>query len=447
MNTTVTVIMPSLNVVNYIDESLQSVINQTLTNMEILCIDAGSTDGTLEIIEKYSKKDSRIKLVHSDVKSYGYQVNMGIEMSRGEYVAILETDDYIAPDMYRSLYLDAKKHNLDVSKSDFYYRVDNELGHYLKESHICSSIDIEYGKRYSYSDIPKLVLFDSGIWKGIYRKAFLVKNKIELNNSYGAAYQDIDFLIQVFYGNPSIMYTKDPLYFYRYSRGGASSFSKNVLKYIADEWLYLENRGLLENNSEKTQYAISRLVSCFVYEYNKLLDMCNYNMDDESIRNYFELLKNKTVEAIDNSQLISEMDVYETIKEMLDDNGGYVARRKAIMQDKKFKRRRIKQALTKKDIIIFGCGNYGKITRNILMSWNITPLCYTDNDCNLWGRSINGIDVIKPSEALMDFHGIVIIANKSAYDSIESRIMKAGFDKSSIVDARDIFETVSNSVY
>lgn len=68
----ITIIMPSLNVGKYISECLQSVVNQTLSDTEVLCVDAGSTDGTLEIIKEYAKKDNRIKLIMSDKKSYGY---------------------------------------------------------------------------------------------------------------------------------------------------------------------------------------------------------------------------------------------------------------------------------------------------------------------------------------------------------------------------------------
>ena len=73
----ITVIMPSLNVAPYIEKCIQSVVNQTLQDIEILCIDAGSTDGTLEILEQFKREDSRIRIIHSDKKSYGYQVNNG----------------------------------------------------------------------------------------------------------------------------------------------------------------------------------------------------------------------------------------------------------------------------------------------------------------------------------------------------------------------------------
>ena len=95
----ISIIMPSLNVAAYIRECIESVINQTITDIEILCIDAGSTDGTLEILEEYAIKDSRIRLIKSDKKSYGYQINTGIDMAMGEYLGIVETDDCIETDM------------------------------------------------------------------------------------------------------------------------------------------------------------------------------------------------------------------------------------------------------------------------------------------------------------------------------------------------------------
>ena len=100
----ISVIMPSYNVGRYIRVCIESVLAQSLQNMEILVIDAGSEDGTLDILREYVDKDERICLVHSEKKSYGYQVNMGIQMARGKYIGIVETDDFIEPDMYRTLY-------------------------------------------------------------------------------------------------------------------------------------------------------------------------------------------------------------------------------------------------------------------------------------------------------------------------------------------------------
>ena len=80
MEIKVSVIMPSLNVKDYIEEAVRSALCQTLREIEVICIDAGSDDGTWDILASLAKTDGRVVLRHSDVKSYGYQVNLGIDM-------------------------------------------------------------------------------------------------------------------------------------------------------------------------------------------------------------------------------------------------------------------------------------------------------------------------------------------------------------------------------
>lgn len=119
MERKVSVIMPSLNVADYIRECIESALNQTLADIELLCVDAGSTDGTWEILNEYAKKDSRVTVIQSERKSYGYQVNLGIQRAKGAYVAILETDDYIEPNMYQYLYDIALRTEAEIIKADY----------------------------------------------------------------------------------------------------------------------------------------------------------------------------------------------------------------------------------------------------------------------------------------------------------------------------------------
>lgn len=113
------IIMPSFNVAAYIRECMDSVVRQTLRDIEIICVDAGSTDGTLEILKEYEEKDRRIRVLMSAQKSYGFQMNLGIQEAVGEYVDIVETDDFILPEMYEVLYKYAVQNNADFVKSDF----------------------------------------------------------------------------------------------------------------------------------------------------------------------------------------------------------------------------------------------------------------------------------------------------------------------------------------
>lgn len=137
----VSVIMPSLNVVDYIEQCLTSVMKQSMENIEIICVDGGSTDGTLEIIQKYADIDRRIQVVQADRKSYGYQVNLGLQYATGQYVGIVETDDYVAPNMFSRLYHVASTQQLDYVKADFY-----EVGYGLIRPSHFAKLEEYYGK-------------------------------------------------------------------------------------------------------------------------------------------------------------------------------------------------------------------------------------------------------------------------------------------------------------
>ena len=142
----ISVIMPSLNVNEYIDACMASVRNQTLCDIEILCIDAGSTDGTVEKLAEYAQKDARIKLLHSDIRSYGHQVNMGLGSAVGEYIAIVETDDYVSTNMLERLYDVAKRGTVDYVKGNFASYVDYYGHRRFYPDVLIEDVDVNYEK-------------------------------------------------------------------------------------------------------------------------------------------------------------------------------------------------------------------------------------------------------------------------------------------------------------
>lgn len=114
----VSVVIPSLNSIDYYEECINSAVRQDLKDIEIICVDAGSNDGTRDIIAKYMKEDPRVRLIEPDMRSYGRQMNLGIDAARGEYLFILESDDYIESDTLSYYYGIAKENDLDFVKSD-----------------------------------------------------------------------------------------------------------------------------------------------------------------------------------------------------------------------------------------------------------------------------------------------------------------------------------------
>ena len=115
----VSIVMPVLNTAAYIRECMESLVNQTLPEIEILCVDGGSTDGTREILEEYAGKDERVRILEDTKGSTGYANNLGMRKAHGEYMAIVEPDDFVSLDMYEQLYHVAKENRADAVRADY----------------------------------------------------------------------------------------------------------------------------------------------------------------------------------------------------------------------------------------------------------------------------------------------------------------------------------------
>ena len=106
---------------NFLRECLDSILGQTLEDIEVLCGDGGSNDGSLEILREYEKNDKRVKVISREGSGYGQSVNECMDIARGEYIGLVESDDKVDKNMYETLYNIAKDHNLDWVKSDIYH--------------------------------------------------------------------------------------------------------------------------------------------------------------------------------------------------------------------------------------------------------------------------------------------------------------------------------------
>lgn len=239
----ITVIMPSLNVVKYIRQCMRSILTQTLRDIEILAIDAGSQDGTLEVLQEFSQKDNRVKLILSEQKSYGYQVNKGISLAAGEYIAIIETDDIAEPTMLEVLYKKAKEYDLDYVKGDFTEFIDFGNGIIWKRN-----MRIYPRKQEMYDNVlvPKndlhIILRDVYLWRGIYKKSFLQEYDITFNETKGAAYQDVGFLFQTIFYARKAMYLPDIVYNYRKNNQDSSVYNPKAFGYLLQEYPFIREK-------------------------------------------------------------------------------------------------------------------------------------------------------------------------------------------------------------
>jgi glycosyltransferase involved in cell wall biosynthesis len=249
----VSVIMPSLNVAPYIRECIESVINQTLKEIEIICVDAGSNDGTLEILHEYATKDSRIKLINTNKKSYGYQINLGIDVARGEYMGIVETDDYILPNMYEELYETAKIKNSVIIKSDFQRFWGNGLQRKFEYIPLIEDNSL-YEKVINAHDTPRIMYANNINPTGIYLLSFVKDKNIRLNETPGAAYQDNGLWFQLFTQAEHIYFIHKAFYMIR--RDNPNSSIKNTGKVfcMCEEYDFIRNF-LSRNPSLEKKFA------------------------------------------------------------------------------------------------------------------------------------------------------------------------------------------------
>lgn len=211
----VSIIIPTYNVEMYLVECMESVIHQTLKDIEIICINDGSTDGSLEILKSYAQKDDRIVLVDKENGGYGIAMNIGLEKATGEYIGIVEPDDFVKLDMYESLYQIAKDNDLDFVKADFYrFKRTDEDDMNMVYNHLSKNPE-DYNKVFNPSEDTEAIRYIMNTWSGIYKKEFIEKHHIRHNETPGASFQDNGFWFQTFIFATRAMIVDKPYYMNR----------------------------------------------------------------------------------------------------------------------------------------------------------------------------------------------------------------------------------------
>lgn len=213
----VSVLVPICNVEKYLHQCLASLTNQTLKDIEIICINDGSTDNSLAIIKEFAEKDKRIIIVDKPNSGYGDSMNRGLEIAQGEYIGIVESDDFADADMFEQLYRLAQHGNIDIVRSNYHEYWDG------KGDAVSFRADIRnYGKIIDLTQEKELLLIPAAIWSAIYRKDFLMKNEIRFLPTPGASYQDTSFFIKTLFMAKKLLYTENRYLHYRQDNAASS---------------------------------------------------------------------------------------------------------------------------------------------------------------------------------------------------------------------------------
>ena len=301
MQPKISVIIPVYNVENYLRECLNSVINQTLRDIEIICVNNGSTDGSLAILKEYAIKDNRIKIVCQDNVGAGTARNIGLKLAKGEYLSFLDSDDFFDHTMLEKSYNKALENKVDIVVFGAYIYDTN-----TKNQECLYSFNKIHSQTYpfSYKDITVSIFkaFNNVAWNKIFRRDFILRN--------GIAFQEIKRVNDLFFTWSSIL--------------SAEKID------IVDESLLYYRTGLskyLQFNKEKPPleiyYALKELRKYLLknHKYDELKDKFKKYFLDCILGTLFDIKNNNSFSLLCNelkSHILSEFEIDNSIINFID---------------------------------------------------------------------------------------------------------------------------------
>lgn len=234
--TKISVVIPVYNVENYLEQCVDSVLAQTLEDIEVILVNDGSTDKSPLICDDYAKKDSRVRVIHKQNEGLGKAYNTGILAATGEYIGLVESDDFISPTMYEDLYRIAQRQKVDLVKSSWflYYSGDNSRYKDLWLSNY-NSYEVLAGEALAY-----LITIQASVWSAIYKRDYILKNNVFFLETPGASYQDVSFTYKAIACANGIAVTPDAYVYYRQDNMNSSIKSKDKVCDIFVEYEEVE---------------------------------------------------------------------------------------------------------------------------------------------------------------------------------------------------------------
>lgn len=213
----ISVIVPIYNTESYLRQCLQSIIDQTYTDLEIICINDGSTDNSLSIMQEFAERDSRIRIIDKKNQGYGATCNRGIDEARGEYIALVEPDDWIEQDMYADMmeYGACFTQAIDIIKTAYWRIKDPDTEDEKKLNCPYKGRIMPPQQPFTLKESPELINHHPSIWSALYHASFLREQEIKFKEIPGAGWADNPFLYETLCQARTIAYLDNAYYCYR----------------------------------------------------------------------------------------------------------------------------------------------------------------------------------------------------------------------------------------
>jgi len=419
----ISVIVTVHNAEKYLRECLDSVAAQTFSDIEILCMDGGSTDASPQILREYAAKDGRIRIIDDPDTSYGHKVNTGIRLARGEYISVLESDDLYQADMLERLYAVAEKYRPDFVNADYLEFYDVAGQRYYSPVQMYG--DEDYGYLQESGKHPEDMRQIIRYWTGLFRKEFLDREKIRMNESPGASFQDLSFRFLTSALAETSYHLKEAVYLYRSDNPGSSVYDPRKAAVTADEFAFL--KGELEKRKIINPYIWQHF---YTWKYNDLYaNMVRFQGGAREAlfdRSYQELeMDREVLESRHYRQYSAAIAAF--LDKSRQEISAEIENRYQNLHQFNLRRKAFYEKITGRRLVIFGCGAWGKSLLKLLFRREGMVLCCTDNNKSLWGMELEGYKVISPDAAVKKYpDAFYVVANKYHSVEIARQLREAG---------------------
>lgn len=269
----ISIIVPIYKVEQYLDRCIESIVNQTYKNLEIILVDDGSPDNCPQICNEWKEKDNRIVVIHKENGGLSDARNAGLDIAQGEYIAFVDSDDYMSIYMIEKLYNSLIETQAEICECNYKLFFDDDfIGDNLLEGKI---------EKYSKKEAIKLLFsetkFKHVVWNKLYKKEVLTN----LNFEEGKLHEDLFYTYQTFENSENITKINEELYFYRQRNDS-----------IMGTQFSLNNLNALEARKNQLDFVRDRYPELTILLENRLLGSCLYFMQLSLCTKDQKLIKN-----------------------------------------------------------------------------------------------------------------------------------------------------------
>lgn len=284
---TISIIVPVYNVAAYLPECIESLLNQTFNDIEIILIDDGSTDGSGNICDQYKSLDPRIRVIHQENRGVSHARNTGIDQVTGQYICFIDSDDHVS-DNYAEILFNAinRKADIDISLCEYYTVKDNQ-----SIVHTSNSSDVIYDNETGVYLLCQDKKIKNYVWGKLFKKELFTSIRFPEDRNIC---EDMAILYKVFYQARKILHIQTPAYYYRERANSCINSGWSPIKayhYFLggyEQSLFLREKNILCNKRIQHECMILRRGIRLI---DHLIKMKNYHQYEYIVNDIIQKIK------------------------------------------------------------------------------------------------------------------------------------------------------------